>query len=371
MSVFKLIKWIFKSIFILTGLFSLFRCNSGYKEKDGKIFFNGKEITDKNFVVLNDVFAKDSAYVYYKEEVITDADVATFQALDEQYARDKNQVYYCDEFRESQNYYLTKKKTITVLEEAHPGSFTILGNGYAKDKQFAYVEGTSFPVKDIATFEGIDQYFSKDQVQAYFRRKPIPGSDGKTFEVIDFNYAKDARQVYFYGHAGEVKDDIYVLPGNPATFQILDYPYSKDDKQVFYENEKMPGVDMGSFQVLKNGYARDKNTIYFEKVKIPDADVLSFESYPENDSLTMGFYYAHDKTSVFWQDKKVKQADINSFKVLSHGYGADKQYVFYAADVVVQADPKTFTVYPHGFGNADSEDARNKFFEGKKVVDEE
>ncbi|QHT66844.1 hypothetical protein GXP67_09325 [Rhodocytophaga rosea] len=366
----KLVKWIFKSIFILTGLVSVFRCNSGYKEKDGKITFNGREITDKNFVVLNDVFAKDSAYIYYKDQVITDADIVTFQALDEQYAKDKNRVYYCDEYRESQNYFLTKRKTITIVDKAIADSFTSLGGGYAKDGRFAYFEGTAFPVKDIATFEGIDRYFSRDQMQAYFNRKPIAGSDGKTFEVIDYHYAKDKAQVYFYGHPGEVKEDIYILPCNPAAFQVLDYPFSKDDNQVVYENEKMPQVHIASFQVLKNGYSKDQNAVYFETQKIAGVDVTSFELYAANDSLTQDFYYARDKASVYWQHKQVKQADVNSFKVLGHGYGSDHTHVFYKTTILTGADPNSFTVYPHGFGDADAEDSRNKYNEGKMVVSE-
>ncbi|MEO6722391.1 MAG: hypothetical protein ABIN67_18630, partial [Ferruginibacter sp.] len=73
---FKLIKWCIKTILILTGIMPLFRCSSGYRQKDGKITFNGKEITDKNFIVLNEAFAKDSTTAYYKDRSFDYADVA-------------------------------------------------------------------------------------------------------------------------------------------------------------------------------------------------------------------------------------------------------------------------------------------------------
>jgi DNA-binding helix-hairpin-helix protein with protein kinase domain len=55
------IKSLVKALLTLTGIFSLFKCSSGYNEKEGKITFNGEEITAKNFVVLNEVFAKDDS----------------------------------------------------------------------------------------------------------------------------------------------------------------------------------------------------------------------------------------------------------------------------------------------------------------------
>ncbi len=131
--VFKIMKWCVKMILVITGIIPLARCSSGYSKKDGKITFNGKEITDKNFVVLSDEFAKDSTTAYYKEFPFSYADVASFEAVDEHYAKDKNKVYFCDEYREGQNYYLTKKQTIKELKNAVPSSFISLKYGYGKD----------------------------------------------------------------------------------------------------------------------------------------------------------------------------------------------------------------------------------------------
>ena len=49
---------------IIFGVIPLSRCGSGYKEKNGKVIFNGKEITDKNYIVLNDQFAKNDSGAY-------------------------------------------------------------------------------------------------------------------------------------------------------------------------------------------------------------------------------------------------------------------------------------------------------------------
>jgi hypothetical protein len=364
------IKWVFKTVLILTGVLPLFKCSSGYKENNGKVSFNGKEITDKNFIVLNDAFAKDSAVAYYKDSPITQADVATFTAIDEHYAKDIYRVYYCDEFRESQNYYLTKRKTINTVENALPGSFTLIGHGYAKDSFQAFFEGTAFRVQDISTLQSINREFVKDRVRAYFYLKPVSGSDGKSFEIINSNYAKDTANIYFYGHAGEVKSGIYRLPCDKASFRVLEYPFSKDTIDVFYENKKINGAHSASFMGLQYDFSKDKNHVYFMTRKIAGADAATFNVCKENELFTQDFYYAKDQTSVFWQDKKVKEADVDSFTPLGQGYGSDRVHVFYKAGIIKDADPTSFKVYPHGFGNADAEDTNNTYFEGIRVREE-
>ena len=360
----KFIKWIVKTILILTGILPFMKCGSGYKEQNGKVYFNGKEITDKNFVVLNDAFAKDSLYAYYKEKSIAGADIASFKALNEQYAKDKNKVYYCDEYREGQNYYLTKRQTVTVVEKALPASFTMIEAGYAKDSLHGFYGGVLFTVKDITTLKGIDSRLAKDDALVYFNCKPVAGSNGKSFEVINNNYAKDSLHIYYYG---EEKWGVYVLPCNKASFKVLEYPYSKDNTAVFYEHQQVNGADVPTFTVLKHGFSKDKNTVYLQTKKIAGADAASFEVYKENDELNQDFYYTKDKNTVFWRDKKVIEADVASFKVLGNGYGSDGKNVFYKSGIIKNADPKTFKVYPHDFGDADAEDAKSKYHSGKKL----
>jgi hypothetical protein len=281
----KFIKWLIKTMLLLTGILPFVKCSSGYREKDGKIFFNGKEITNKSFIVLNDVFGKDSTTAYYKNYPFSYADVATFQAVDDHYAKDKNKVYYCDEYREGQNYYLTKRQTIDEVKNAQPASFTGIGYGYAKDSLHAYFEGIAFKVKDISTLKSINPYFAKDDVQAYLNQKPIAGSDGKTFEITDNNYAKDTAHIYYYGYTGEKNYDIGVVPCNRQSFVILDYPYAKDNAAIFFAGKKINGVDEATFKMLGHAYSKDKQAVYIETKKIAGADAASFEVFKENDSF--------------------------------------------------------------------------------------
>lgn len=76
-------------------------------------------------------------------------------------------MYYCDEYREGQNYYMTKIQRIEEMKNAIPASFKSLNNGYGKDARHAFFCGKSFAVKDVSTLIRLDRNFSKDNVQAY------------------------------------------------------------------------------------------------------------------------------------------------------------------------------------------------------------
>ena len=141
--VFKIMKWCVKMILVITGIIPLARCGSGYNKKDGKITFNGKEITDKNFVVLSEEFAKDSTTAYYKEYPLSGAEVASFVAVDEHYAKDKKKVYYCDEYREGQNYYLTKKQHC-FMHKLYFNTNTLTKTCILKSKTLKYIKETDF-----------------------------------------------------------------------------------------------------------------------------------------------------------------------------------------------------------------------------------
>lgn len=367
---FKIIRWSLKMILAIFGVIPLVRCSSGYRQKDGKITFNGKEITDKSFIVLNEVFAKDSTAAYYKERAFEYADVPTFTALDDHYARDKNKAYYCSEYREGQNYYMTKKQTILEVKHALPASFTVLKDGYAKDSRQAYFEGIAFKVKDVASLICVDWHFVKDNVHAYLNRQQIAYSDGKTFELLKDNFAKDTTHIYYYGYTGENQHDICILPCDRQSFQIIDYRYSKDKSKVFFLGFTLTGADGSSFQVLADDYAKDAHTVFFQSKKVIGADAASFEVYPENESFGHDVVFAKDKGNVFMNDKKLNNADLANFKVLGENYASDLKQVFYKENMVKYADPKTFEVYPHDMGNADAEDALNKFHEGVKLPNE-
>ena len=367
---FKVIKWAIKTILVLFGVIPLSRCSSGYKEKDGKVTFNGKEITDKSFTVLNDQFAKNDSAAYYKEYSISDADVKTFVALDKHYAKDNSSAYYCDEEREGQNYYLTKHSVIIKIRDVHSASFTILGDGYAgyaKDNKRGYIKGIGFDVKDAATLTTVDGRFVKDKYQVYFEQAPVKKADVNSFRILNNSYAKDTARIYYYGYHNELWNGIHEIPCNIASFTLLEYPYSKDNESAFYVYTKINEADAGSFSIVGNSFSKDKNHVYFETKILKGANAASFMIIPHEESLD-DFNYTKDNNHIFYKDKMFGEVDMASFKVLGLGYAADNKHIYFHTSIVKNADPATFKIYAHGYGDADAEDAKNKYLEGLKVI---
>jgi len=364
---FRPIQWIVKTTVVIIGILPFAKCSSGYSDEKGKVTFNGKEITDRTFVVLSPEFAKDSTSAYYKEYALPYVDVATFEAVDEHYAKDKNKVYYCDEYREGQNYYLTKKETITELKNANPVSFVSLQNGYGRDNKHAWFDGKTFAVKDVTTLKSIDRNFAKDTMQAYLNCKSIAGSDGNTFQLIDGNFAKDTNHIYYYTLEGARGYNIALLPCDHQTFEVINSYYSKDKTNVFFLGFTIKDADVSTFTILKSGYAKDINGVYFQSNKVNGVHAATFRVFDENDEFNQDVVYAKDNNSVYVDDKKINDADVVTFKLLGANYGSDGQCVFYKTKLVKNAHPPSFKVYPHDMGNADAEDGTIKFHEGIKV----
>ncbi|MCG2615247.1 DKNYY domain-containing protein [Terrimonas sp. NA20] len=269
-------KWLIKTILILAGIIPLSRCSSGYKQKDGKLTFNGKELTGDGWQILNTSFAVNDSIIYYKEKIVEDADATSFEALDEHYAKDKNNVYYCEEYRDGQTYYTTKKQTIVTLGNASPASFQVLGDNYAKDHKHAYYKDKPFKVRELASLEVVTMRFVKDRYGVYLDQNPVNNADPKSFRILNSNYASDTNRIYYYGYPSDVHNGIHEINCDRQTFSLLAYPYSQDNKSVYYLYTKIPGSDPASFVALESGYSKDRVNVYKDGKIVKGAEPVTF-----------------------------------------------------------------------------------------------
>ena len=180
---------------------------------------------------------KDSAW-HYHSTLIDGADAKSFQAVSAHYAKDRNRVYYGDTYRESKDYFTTKKSRVIVVEQADPATFRYLDSEYAMDRAHVYFEGVLFPVKDIETFQLLEYGFARDRLSGYYHQRPVPGSDGATFSVLDNHYSKDAKNVFY--------SELEPAPKEPLRKTI-----------------RVSGADVGSFALLDRAAegpdAQDRN----------------------------------------------------------------------------------------------------------------
>ena len=218
---------------------------------------------------------------HYESTPIADADAKTFQAVGGNYAKDARRVYYGSTYRESRDYFTTRRSRVVVVEGADPASFAVLDGEYARDRASAFFEGVAFAVKDVATFALLDYGFARDRVIGYYHQRPVPGSDGRTFEAIDLHYSRDRSSVFHSNlepgrdGAPPVRRTVRLEGAQPASFTVLDSGYAADAGQVYYKGKPLTR-DAGGFRVLGLGYARTGTHVYYDGQPVAGADPATF-----------------------------------------------------------------------------------------------
>src|SRR5262245_61826419 len=129
-----------KALGLLAILFGC-RADSPYRVKDGAWYWKDDRMDLPSSVALkplNGSFAVAGGRAYFGDGPIADSDGATFQALDGTYARDARRVWYCDTYRQSQEYWLVKRTRAMPIAGADPATFRLLTQRYARDASRIY-----------------------------------------------------------------------------------------------------------------------------------------------------------------------------------------------------------------------------------------
>jgi len=115
-------------------------------DKNGAYYRLNKKISQADintFESLNEVFAKDKNNIYFKWHLIKDVDYSSFKIIEKRFAKDKNQIFYIKElsyeFNKNKFY---NKKYLKIKNMADVNTFEIINNlnycTYTKDKNNIY-----------------------------------------------------------------------------------------------------------------------------------------------------------------------------------------------------------------------------------------
>jgi hypothetical protein len=198
------------------------------------------------------------------------------------------------------------------VNEADYASFQKINTDFAKDKNYAYYQQFYFTV-DLPSFEVINAYYSKDKNAVYFKNKTMIGAKPPSVKEIEPYILSDGERVYY---------QMQVVSNHANEFtQISRYPnVYKSTDNVFFEYSILENADAPTFAVidstLSKMYFRDKNRVYYNNMQIKSADAATFMPLNEN--------YAKDKKHVFYQDSLLKNADHGSFRVIDKDKAEDK-----------------------------------------------
>lgn len=136
--------------------------------KDRKyVYYNGKIISGadpETFEYLNYYYSKDKYNIYLKGKPLNKRDIKTFRVMGA-YNKDKNGVYFQE----------------NIIKEADPASFKVL---------YYLYHPMGIPQSSETLYAIDDRY-------VYYEGRVIKNADLKTFEVTNYNQAKDKKNTYF------------------------------------------------------------------------------------------------------------------------------------------------------------------------------
>jgi hypothetical protein len=114
-----------------------------YGKDDETVFINGyklKEADPKTFEIVEEWFSKDRERVYYGSQEIKEIDPETFEMIGSgEYVKDNDSIAYASRGN--------------VVTEANMETFEVMFDGYAKDKNNVYVYGRAMKDVDSNTFQ--------------------------------------------------------------------------------------------------------------------------------------------------------------------------------------------------------------------------
>lgn len=307
-----------------------------YVKDKGNVYYKGGIIEGldvASFKYLDHDCVVDAKFVYCKGKRVDDLSVEGFEVLGEMHLRNRDGIYLYDDIRGD---------SVVFLSQANPGSFEVLSESYARDKNNAYYKGNILSDIDVKTFEVIsyednkysDHYnYLRDKNGVYFRLRghnlqKLDEVDYDTFEVIQAGYAKDENVVYKFDIMLGNDEEPFIIEGaDPKSFELLDWGYAKDNRNVYLDLKRIEMADVATFEVLDEGYARDKNDVFYNgkslKAQFENIDPATFEI------LVMD--YAKDKNNVYRYDWRegVKLLELgDGFEVINENYYQTSMGVF-------------------------------------------
>ena len=230
---------------------------------------------------------------------------------------------------EPRKYYKIKNDAVYYyyqkIIDADSSTFQELGDGWAKDKNYTFYEGSRI-------------YYDNSTADIYRARSKPVSLDPATIKV-DPLYVSDKFGVWFYG-TGRWRGIKPLPDADLSTFSVISRLHGKDSNNIYYGAQKIEGADVLSFTIAPHLnqddwydlYATDKNNVYYGSSLIKGADTKSF--------IYLGNEYAADKNHVYFKETVLPGADINSFILVSDYFAKDKTHIFSAGEMLdIEIDP--------------------------------
>lgn len=297
-----------------------------------------KEVGDNKIndeIYLGASFYLKENEIIFDDEVISEADIETFEVLDDEFwAKDKNSVYY--------NSY-GEGASVKKIEKASAETFRIINSEYVTDEKYIWSYGGGEPnlledVINVENFEVLDKYFSIYENDVYQANKKLEGANTKTFRYLQDCYATDGKSIWCRSNK---IDNVDI-----ETFKPLGggfWCYAKDKSNVYKTSKiwKDFDFDVETFKFLKGDYLKDKNNVYYDDIRedpfiIKEADSETFE--------VLRYSWAKDKNNIYYDGKIMEYVDYETFEIVDFPYAKDKNEVYYYDTRLYSINPEQFVI---------------------------
>ncbi|OXG02263.1 DKNYY family protein [Flavobacterium araucananum] len=292
----------------------------------------------------------------------SEADVATFQPINEDFGKDKNTIFWkgkkqwvdYDTFKidasvikDKNHVYNSNGKKFDVLEiieDADPKTYQLLDPS----------------IKDYQKYN-----WFKDVNAVYYKNKRVEG-DPATFKPLNDAIAVDANFIYAiitYRGEGlevmEVNDVVRKHKRIDGEIHSINETYAQIGNSIVSAFTKAE-FELNTFDTIATVKKIDYwkiivNDVLINKgIIVPEIDVKTFE--------ILDYNFSKDKNHVYYDCKKIKEANYSSFKIISEEYSKDSKHVYFKDVIIKEANPETFKVTSqYGIW----EDGENQFKNGE------
>lgn len=256
-------------------------------------------------------YGKDNNHVYYKFNIIEEADVETFQALIHpnytysdlilpSVAVDKSHVYF-------------KGKIVQNLDPSDVNPFAVPRSWISKG--VVMCNGKVVDGIDTENFHQIEDNIFTDNKLVYYKIIPINNINPEKLLIISQNYIKDENNFCY------IEEDKYgnllanSFSPHTNSFDILgeNEHFSYDRFAIYFKGLKIEGINMEKINFIGDDYLHDDTAVYYGNVKLENVDLGFF--------MLLGDGYASDGIHTFYQDKNLQVE--NMLHVLGNGYASD------------------------------------------------
>jgi DKNYY family len=343
---------------------------------EGFRWIAGRWFTDGVHIIVQAQQGSSMAYEYYYR--IEDADLESFEVLNERYARDARQAYYI---------------TGRTIRSKSPAAFhpLIYRDWRAPDEHGQALESEM----------RVHPYYAADNESIYVCGRRINGSDGASVEALSSHYVVDASHVYYYGRRIEADRASFVVGlsnhgqgplratdhHGPVEFgkrqTVLDLDQIEDWRSFFeshpqlhdywwhrmqvptrrgheveYRGHPLSGLDPDSFTAVEIDIGHDlHNTIVGDSRGIHwlgfSGDGRRYEPLPlSTQPITalrlLGQRYFTDGISVFFAEyhspQVMRKVSPSDFRVLERGWARDTHRAFYQGTAKKGVNPERLQV---------------------------